>query len=189
MTELNSTAPPEEDAVSPTRRSARVAVAATLVLVLLGLAGGASYLAYVNRQRADRWQARANTFRREVDVLDSVVIHRTALLNARGRQLNKMAAKVQSASSALSQSEGDVANLEQRQRELANEKAQLEDQHVALTGVAAAYVNCKTDLSNALSAVANQDWSWIDANAVAVQGDCNQADDALQAYESNYPSG
>lgn len=164
-----------------------------LALVLLALAGIASYVAFDNRDRANRWQARAAALQRSVDTVNDVLVKRTETLNARVSQLNAMATKVRQAQVALSRSEGDVNTLEQRQRELANEKAQLEDERAALVEqqssleqVASSFVACKGELEDVLDAIANDDYTWLQVNGETVAGDCEAADSSLSDYVSTY---
>jgi TolA-binding protein len=169
------------------RYSRRGVALAVTIAGLVAAAGTGGYLTFVNKSRADRWEHRAVRLQANVDTLDAIVVRRTELLNERVGQLNAMATKVKLSQAALSKSEGDVQGLEQRQRELANEKAQLEDERAALTDVASKYITCKGDLENAIQAVANQDWAWINAYGSEVAGDCDAADGSLQGFLSAYP--
>jgi TolA-binding protein len=179
---------PLEVRVSRSGRYSRRGVAlAVTIAVLLAAAGAGGYLTFVNKSRADRWEDRAVLLRANVKTLNAVVVRRTELLNQRVRQLNTMATKVKVSQAALAKSEVDVQGLEQRQRQLANEKAQLEDERAALTDVASKYITCKGDLENAIQAVANQDWGWINAYGSEVAGDCDAADSSLQGFLSAYP--
>ena len=87
----------------------------------------------------------------------------------------------------MGQSQGDVSSLEVRQRELANEKAQLQDQQAALDGVASNYVSCKQDLIQLLSDVTNGYDTTYDYNVAS--SDCSSADSSLQSYLNNWPNG
>jgi DNA repair exonuclease SbcCD ATPase subunit len=172
-------------------------------LLVLGVAGVASFLALSNRDRADRWAARTALLEKNVAALNHVLVSRTRVLNLRVRQMNRLAAKVEQGQAALSQSQGDVLRLEQRQRELANEKAQVEDQRQqlaterdalaaqkdALTSVASAFIQCNSGLSNALQAVAYQDYSWLSTYGTGVAADCANANSALANYNASYPGG
>lgn len=160
-----------------------------MLIVLLGSLSVAVFVAVANKSRADRWRSRSVQLQANAAALNVVVIRRTQVLNARIHQLDAMAAKVKRSQTALSQSEGDVQSLEQRQRQLANDKAQLEDERVALTDVASNYITCKDDLQNAVQAIADQDWVWIDTYAPQVNSDCDTADTSLQGFLSAYPGG
>jgi hypothetical protein len=185
-----------EDATGAAKRarySRREKLLAALVLLGLLLAGGMTFLAVSNKSQADRWETRASRLQRNADALNTLLVRRTAVLNARVRQLNVMGAKVTQATTALRRSEGDVQSLEVRQRQLADEKAQLEDQRTQLeqeqgdlTQVASNYITCKRDLTSAIQAVANQDYSWLDAYGQAVQDECSNADSSLQDFVSTY---
>lgn len=169
-----------------TRRWLPIALAA-LVLVLAALAGWALYAMRANDQRAESWQRRAVALEANTKQLESLVGARTRLLNQRIDQMNALAGKLKRSQVALNQSQGDVSSLEERQRELANEKAQLQDQQRALDGVAAGYLTCKRDLIQLLSdEVSGYDTTYDYATA---NSDCSSADSALQSYLSAYPNG
>lgn len=163
------------------------------VLGLLVVAGGASYLAVSNDARADQWQERSTELERNVRTLNRLLVNRTARLNKRVRQLNVMAAKVKKASAALVRSESDVQALEERQRELANEKAQIEDergllyeQGEAIAEVASAYIRCNGGLNDLVDALFAEDHEWINRYAEGIFSDCDAAEDALQSYQEVY---
>src|SRR4051794_17013789 len=85
-------------------------------LVVVVLAGGAVYFAVAshrNRDHADRWQAQAQTLQKS--------------LTARSRQLDTRTEALNKTAAALKRSETDVKTLEGRQRQLADEKAKVED--------------------------------------------------------------
>ena len=170
------------------RRATRIAIVLA-VAAPTAAAGAASWVAFTNKDRADRWEARSSQLQSNVYALNALVIRRTALLNARGAQLNVMARKVTRAQNALSRSEGDVASLEVRQRQLANEKAQLEDERAALTEVASAFITCKGDLENVIQAVGNSDYAWIETYADTIDSECSSADSSLQSFLAAYPNG
>lgn len=88
-----------------------VLVVVTVLALLLAAAGGAA--AWQQRDVAQQWRDRATT--REAERDDAL-----GRVGALQRQLDEVAA-------ALSTSEADVAALEERLRELADEKAQAED--------------------------------------------------------------
>jgi hypothetical protein len=211
MSDLGRTQPPEDvtsgagantvrivepenpAAARKVRYSGREKLFAAFALVSLLLAGGMIFLAVSNKSRADRWEVRALRLQQNSDALNTLLVRRTAVLNARVRQLNVMGAKVTHAATALKRSEGDVQSLEVRQRQLADEKAQLEDQRTQLqqeqgdlTQVASNYIVCKRDLTSAIQAVADQDSSWLDAYGQAVQDECDTADSSLQDFVSTY---
>jgi hypothetical protein len=140
-----------------------------------------------NEQRTLRWQQRTRVLERNTRQLQSLLNARTKTLNARVDQLNRVGGKLVAAQTALDRSQGDVAGLEERQRQLANEKAQIEDQAHMLDQVAAAYVSCKGDLIQLLSDFANgydTSYSFDAANT-----SCTGADDQLQTYLGAYPNG
>ena len=90
---------------------------AVSVIAFVVLAGAAVYLAlasHSNHASAARWRDRAAASER-------LLTTRTNQLNTRSKALNRAAGE-------LEQSQSDVKSLEARQRTLANEKAQVEDQ-------------------------------------------------------------
>jgi chromosome segregation ATPase len=149
-------------------------------------AAGASYLAFVNRERADRWETRANALEGDIGDLEGQLNQRTSLAN-------DLAGKVQELQRAVTRSEGDVRGLERRQRKLANEKAQVEDQRAGLVlqaatlqTVAQTYSECSGGLSDLLQAVVYEDYGWITANADRIVATCNAAEGQFDDYKSNY---
>lgn len=174
--------------VGPSRRRRwPIALLVVVVVVLAAVAGWALYAMRVNEQRAASWQQRAAGLQADAKRLEGLLAARTRLLNQRIDQMNALAGKLKRSQVALSQSQGDVSSLEQRQRELANEKAQLQDQQRALDGVAAGYLTCKQDLIQLLTDEVNgYDTSYSLATA---SSDCSGADSSLQSYLRAYPNG
>ena len=175
------------------RRRLKIAALVSSYLLLAGAAAGAAYVAWVNGDRADDWQARAETLEKNVAALNAVLVERSGALNARTRELNTMAGKVREAQRALRRSEADVADLARRQRELANEKAQVEDERSALSAeadalqaVASAYIDCKSGLVDLLGYVADDDWATVDLFLDGVSADCTRAEDSLSVYLARY---
>jgi TolA-binding protein len=161
--------------------------ASAITVVLAAVAGWAIFAMHANEQRARSWQRRAQKLEANSKQLEALLAARTRLLNERIDQLNRIAGKLKLSQVALNQSQGDVSSLEERQRQLANEKAQLQDQQRGLDNVAGAYVTCKQDLVQLLSDVANgydTTYSYGTANT-----DCTNADTSLQRYLSAYPNG
>jgi uncharacterized protein HemX len=157
------------------------------IVVLTGVAGWALYAMQTNEHRALSWQHRAQRLETNTKQLKALLAVRTRLLNQRIDQLNALSRKLKTSQAELGQSQSDVASLETRQRELANEKAQLQDQQRMLDEVAGAYVTCKADLIQLFSDIANSydtTSSYGTANA-----DCANADDTLQSYLGAYPNG
>lgn len=116
--------PPDAPAgPSPVRRWAL-----RVVIVLLGAAAGTGgLLAYANYTSAQRWQqtAEANAARAE----------------RHAGQRDEALAASEEAAEALAASEADVRRLEGRIRELADEKAQVEDERQQLMLTAASYAD------------------------------------------------
>jgi hypothetical protein len=182
-------------AVAPARWRRRLWVS-LLVLVFVALAGfggAAGYLAWQNSERATLWQERAVRLEGNVVQLNSVLSDRSSTLNERTRELNTMAVKARAAQRALRRSESDVASLARRQRELANEKAQVEDaraavaaEATALRGVASATIDCKNGVVELLGYVLNDDYDSASYSVDDVRADCDYAAETLQNYNSTY---
>ena len=163
-----------------------------LVLCFLLLAGAgavAGYLAFTNKERADLWEARAAELEGEVAALEGLVAERTDDLNERTEDLNAMAAKIVQAERAIARSEADVSSLEQRQRLLANEKAQVEDARAALAlqasameDVASAFIECNDGLVEYLGYIVEEDYLSASSEYDRISGYCQDADDRLAGY-------
>jgi len=174
---------------SASRRNRRglLALAAFAFLCVAVYAGWASYAMVTNESRATRWQHRSRVAEANTARLNSLLDKRTLALNTRIDQLNKAATKLKQARSDLNRSQGDVTSLELRQRELANEKAQLGDQRALLDTVASNYITCKRDLVTAF------DYMQAQAETSAVvniaNASCATAEDSLKNYLASYPNG
>lgn len=169
------------------RRHRLTLLLSALVLALAGLGGWALYAMHENEVHAHSWARRASVLQKEESQLQSLLSARTRLLNQRIDQVNGLAKKLKHSQAALGQSQGDVASLEERQRQLANEKAQLQDQQAALDEVASAYVSCKQDLVQLISDIAGGYDTTYDFNIAS--SDCSSADSSLQSYLSTWPNG
>ena len=80
---------------------------------------------------------------------------------------------------------GQVGTLDQRTRELAAQKAQVEDQRAALQArsdaagqVARSEIACSNDLSQAIPHITAQDSAWLSTNGSTINQDCQQAQNA-----------
>lgn len=172
----------DEHAPNSFRR--RLAVVA-LVAAFLALAGGVAYFAQAshdNRESASKWRARAQASDK--------------LLRARTHQLNERSTALNRTVKALSRSERDVARLERRQRVLADEKAQIEDQRGAmlvqtsqLAQLADAQRVCSDGLARLLSAFAEEDYVTVELEAATVDEDCRRARESFAAFEAQYGTG
>ena len=164
-----------------------------LLLLLVGVASVAGYWAYENRERADRWEARADELEGSVASLNELLGERSGALNERTQDLNAMAVKVKQAEESIARSEADVRSLERRQRQLANEKAQVEDARAqlalerdALGDVVTAAVACNAGMNELLGYVLDDDFASADAVYPEIDNDCRQADSELSSYLSVY---
>jgi len=149
-------------------------------VILLGVGGFMGYLAVENHDRADRWRDRSV-------VLQDLVADRTRALNRQTARLNVASTRLRHARRAIGESEQDVAQLEARQRELANEKAQVEDERVALLSTAGQLDSCNDGMSSLIEIISGGfQPDPVELNdLVAV---CNAADDAVNSYVQTYGS-
>ena len=175
------------------RRRLILSALALLLLLLVSVAGVAGYWAYENRERADRWQARANELEGSVASLNELLRARSRTLTERTQGLNAMAVKVRQAEQSVARSEADVRSLERRQRQLANEKAQVEDARAqlslerdALGEVVSAAVACNARMNELLGYVLDDDFASANAVYPEINSDCRQADSELSSYLSVY---
>jgi TolA-binding protein len=180
---------------TPSRRGRPLLIGAlALAFLLVAVAGSvAGYVAWENRERADRWEGRADELERNVRSLNAILVERSDALNERTEELNAMAAKVRRAERAVSRSEADVRSLEDRQRQLANEKAQVEDARAALAAeakaledVATAFITCKNGLVELLNSVLEEDFATASSISDRVDGQCETAEGELSAYLAAY---
>jgi hypothetical protein len=164
-----------------------MAVAATIV------AAGSAYVAWDNKSRAERWEERAFRLERNTEQLNGLLVERSTQLNERTRELNRAAANVTVQQNALERSESDVETLTERQRELAAEKAAVEDSRAALTlqstaleGVADALVACNAGLFELFGYVVAGDRVKADTVADHVAADCQLAESQFAEYRFRY---
>lgn len=166
------------------------AASAAVALIALAVTG---YFAYTNKVRADDWEQRAVVLERNVDELNVVLVERSNTLNARTRELNRIAATVKRQQRALRRSEADVSSLSARQRALAAEKAEVEDERAALAVQAAALENvadallgCNDGLIRLLGYVLDEDYFSAQLVIGDVVSDCQYAESALSSYSGRY---
>jgi predicted RNA-binding Zn-ribbon protein involved in translation (DUF1610 family) len=150
-----------------------------LGVVLCAWAAYASYGLRENRNHAESWRQRSLVLQEQATGMSRLLTARTKQLNVRIDEINRLAIKLKSTQSALGRSEGDVGSLEARQRALANEKAQVEDQRAALVRTAALYRICKDDLITLLGDFANQDYTSATADISVAESSCSAADNSL----------
>ena len=170
----------------PPRRGVRLGVPwlVALGVAVAALAGAAAYLGWVadeNADRAERWRERSI-------LLQDLVADRTRALNRQTARLNAAADRVQEARDLIARSEEDVAALELRQRELADEKAQVEDERAALIGVATRLEDCNEGLAELLQVVAS-DLPVPPAEVDRVAAACSSANKAVAGYVGRYGGG
>jgi chromosome segregation ATPase len=163
-------------------RGRRVLGGVLLACAMVAMAAGVVYLAvddHTNRDSAKAWRARSIELRHVLDARDTQLAQRTRALTAAGGQLSSLG--------------GQVGTLDQRTRELAAEKAHIEDQRAllqsrstALTKVAQEEITCSDDLSQAISHIEAQDSAWLAANATGIDQACRQAQNDLNAFNATY---
>jgi septal ring factor EnvC (AmiA/AmiB activator) len=177
----------------PTRRPAWAILAVLLAVAAIVVASGAAYLAYDNLNRADEWEARAFRLERNTEQLNGLLSERSTQLNERTRELNRIADKFTRQQNALTASESDVQTLSARQRELAAEKAAVEDsraslavQAAALENVADALVACNGGLFRLFGFLVEGDRASADAIVDSVSADCAAAESRFSEYRLRY---
>lgn len=175
------------------RRDWRLLGALSVAGLLLFVAGWFAFASHTNEQAAGTWRQRAVELEEQVNGLRTLIGERSAQLNLRTRQANRLASNLRSTRRALRRSEGDVTSLARRQRELANEKAQLEDQRralqqqaAALEDIASRYIDCKDSLIDVISSLVYDDYTSASYQIDIARGRCNSAADALSAYLAAY---
>jgi septal ring factor EnvC (AmiA/AmiB activator) len=168
----------ESTSVSPKsgRRSLRQWLTAGLAACAL-VVPAATAVYYAREANANR--AAAATWRARAERLDGAVAARTRELNTRSAALNRSAAK-------LDASEDDVARLEDRQDNLASEKADLEDQRGLIGEMAREQRDCSDMLSEVLERFAYEDYAWVDANAATVGDACAAARADFDSFKDRY---
>ena len=184
---------PPQPAPSGRRRPLLIGALAVVFLLLAAAGAVAGYVAWENRERADRWEARADELEGNMRSLNEILVERSDALNERTEELNAMAATVRRAERAISRSEADVRSLEARQRQLANEKAQVEDARAALAAeaealeeVASAFITCKNGLVELLNSVLEEDFVTASNISDRVDRQCQTAEGELSAYLAAY---
>jgi chromosome segregation ATPase len=187
---------PVDSVVAPAqlpRRDWRLLVAVSVAGLLLVAAGWFAYASRENEKSAQGWKQRSIELDEQVNGLRTLIGERSAQLNVRTRQANRLAVNLRATRGALERSEGDVTSLARRQRELANEKAQLEDQRRALqqqagalVDVASRYISCKSSLIDVINALIDQDYTSASYEISIASGRCDSAASALNAYVSMY---
>jgi hypothetical protein len=151
--------------------------AAGLVVLLAGI-GGLGYIALTNHDRADRWRERSL-------VLQDLLVDRTTALNRQTARLNEASVTLRQARTAIARSEEDVADLERRQRALANEKAQVEDQRAVLLSAAGQLSACNTGLRSLVDIVA-EGYSADPGEVDGLAAVCAAADRSVSAFTAAY---
>jgi hypothetical protein len=184
-----------QPAVEPSRRRGTGWLIAALVVagVAVIVAAASVYVAYDNANRAEGWEDRVFRLERNAEVLNGLLVERSTQLNERTRELNRVAATVTRQQNALVRSESDVESLTDRQRELAAEKAAVEDSRAALAlqsreleQVADTLVSCNTGLLELFGYVIDGDRVSADAIVDAVSESCANAESRLAGYRSRY---
>jgi len=178
---------------APPRGRGWLLVAVIVALVATVVGAGSAYVAWDNRNRAGDWEERAFRLERNTEQLNGLLVERSTQLNERTRELNKLAATVTRQQNALTRSESDVESLSDRQRELAAEKARVEDSRAALAiqsgaleAVAGELVDCNAGLFQLFGFLVNGDRASADAIVDDVSLDCQRAESSLGEYRTRY---
>jgi hypothetical protein len=179
---------------APAPRGRAWPIVATLIAaVAVVVAAGSAYIAWDNRNRASDWERQAFRLERNTEQLNGLLVERSTQLNERTRELNTLAGKVTRQQNALVRSESDVETLSARQRELAAEKAAVEDsraelalQSAALERVADALVRCNQGLFELFGYIVSGDRGGADAIVDGVSADCQLAESRFAEYRFRY---
>lgn len=163
------------------------------VAVVVAAVGALTFAVKTNRDRAEDWRQRAIAAEEIVEGQRVVIGQRSQALNRRTLQVNRLAEKLRTTRTALRRSEGDVTSLARRQRELANEKARVEDerrqlqaQQAALELVASDFIDCNDGLFDVLGAVLDEDWTWVSIYVRSRLSSCTDASSSLDVYRSQF---
>jgi septal ring factor EnvC (AmiA/AmiB activator) len=179
---------------APTRSHRRwLILAIALAAVATAVAAGAAYVAWENQDRAEGWEKRAFRLERNFEQLNGLLVERSTQLNERTSELNTLAATVTRQQNALVESESDVESLSERQRQLAAEKAAVEDERAALAvqsgaleDVASALVQCNSGLVQLFNYVVDGDRGSAGAIVGGVSADCAVAESGFDDYQARY---
>jgi len=177
----------------PAARSGRRGLLAAVVVLAL-VAAGAGAWSLVLADRGRRWQERAETYELRSHALEHDLETATAARADAERRLAEAQASLEEHARLLQLSEEDVAALEARLGELANEKAQVEDERERVrdeaqilasaatlaTAVGAELDTCVAELSGWLAATPAADappevWDTWAADGDAIGARCAQA--------------
>ena len=171
-------------------RKVAVGVAAVALAVVVG---GLGWAMKTNGDRAEKWRDRAISAEEIVDGQRVLIGQRTRALNRRTTQVNRLADKLRDTRTSLRRSEGDDSSLARRQRELANEKARVEDerrqlqsQQAALETVASDVLTCNNGLVDVLGAVLDEDWDWLLSYVNSRLASCTDAGASLDSYQRRF---
>jgi septal ring factor EnvC (AmiA/AmiB activator) len=177
----------------PARGRGRLILAILVALAAVAVAAASTYVAWDNKNRAAQWEERAFRLERNTEQLNGLLVERSTQLNERTRELNTLGGKVARQQDALVRSESDVETLSDRQRELAAEKAAVEDsraelevQSAALERVADALVRCNAGLFQLFAYLVNGDRDAADAIVDGVSSDCRVAESRFGEYRFRY---
>lgn len=187
------------DPEPPRRRHQVTLSGALLVIAVVGLvalvAGTAvlATLAVLNHRRADENLSRAIVWQGRSDELQELVGDRTKALNRQTARLAIASDRLRKARTAIARSEEDVATLQTRQRELAAEKAAVEDERAsialqrdALGGIAEMLVACNGVMYELVLAA---DGGYVDdGHVLRVQQECGAARAAVDDYAAAFGS-
>jgi hypothetical protein len=185
--------PPQPVAAAPREGGRGWFLPVTIALAFALALAGVGWLAYTNKTRADDWEARAFRLERNTEVLNGLLTERSTLLNERTREVNQIAKRFTRQNTALTRSESDVASLTERQRQLAAEKAALEDsraslalQATALDDIASELVVCNDGLFELLGHMAQGNQAAVSGLIDGVAADCDSAEQSFAEYRARY---
>jgi hypothetical protein len=156
-----------------------------MVMVIAALAGYSIWTtsaASSSHSRGEKWRQRGLALQSQLDRAEATILERTSSLNQTRSQVNTASHTLAEARRSLSSSESDVKLLQKRQRQLANDKAQLEDERLflnkqkqTLATVAGLLLTCNHELIGFTNAVINNDYAWLNTYSDTVVSDCQAA--------------
>jgi hypothetical protein len=164
----------------------KLALAALAVVIVLAPVACA---VKSNKDRAEDWHRRAVVAEASVAGLRVVIVQRSRALNRRTVQANQLVSQLHSNGTALRRSKVSVGTLTQRQRELANENARMENERrklqsrlAALGRIGSKLSACTEDLGRVLDPAQGKRPRTISVAARSRVASCRRAGASFDAY-------
>lgn len=158
------------------------------------ITAGSVWVAINAHSDAKGWEDQIASLRDEIAAADAQSDKLISELNEKTSLVNSSAAKLARAQSALDASEDDVSSLANRQRQLADEKAHLEDQRAQLAQLTIALDKalktgqaCRSGLYDLIIALARDNYASVQATADSTFDVCDLADKQFQVAQGIAP--